>query len=189
MWKLALAFLTPLLLAAMVVVWMTSRDSAAVDVGSSSTGVVAAKKNVLVVMADDETLEAVRVMSNTKRLLGDQGTTFDNFYVSFPNCCPSRATFVTGQYAHNNGVTDNLPPNGGFYKLRSDETLPVWLQRAGYYTASIGKYLNTWGQRGIEPPPGWTHWFGLIDPTTYHYYNYSVSNDGNRQDYGSSPAD
>lgn len=184
-WKLVLAFVTPLVIAVGIVVVISKSGSDA----NQATTTASTKPNVLVIMTDDQTLESMRVMANTKRLLADQGTTFSNYYVSFPNCCPSRAAFLTGQYAHNNGVTDNLPPDGGFKKLKGDETLPVWLQRSGYYTASVGKYLNGWGQDDIQPPPGWTHWFGLIDPTTYHYFNYSVSNDGQRKDYGSSDQD
>jgi N-acetylglucosamine-6-sulfatase len=146
--------------------------------------------NVLVIMTDDQTLEAMRVLDNVDRYLTDQGTTFTNYAVSFPNCCPSRATYMTGQFAHNDNVKDNLAPQGGFHNLDSDENLPIWMQRAGYYTASVGKYLNEWGQNGIiDGPKGWTHWFGLIDPTTYHYYGFSVSNDGVRQDYGHEPKD
>lgn len=173
---------------AVAIVAFVSRDETGSGAGSGTVA-GAGKPNILVIMTDDQTLESMKVMSNTRSLLADNGTTFSNFYVSFPNCCPSRATYLTGQYAHNHGVKDNLPPDGGFEKLDSAETLPVWLQRAGYYTASIGKYLNTWGQASIEPPPGWSHWFGLIDPTTYHYFNYSVSNDGRRQEYGSAEQD
>lgn len=146
--------------------------------------------NIVVIMTDDQTLESMRVMTNVNALIGAQGTTFTNYFSSFPNCCPSRATYLTGQFSHNNGVQDNLPPFGGFKKLKSDETLPVWLHRAGYQTTHIGKYLNTWGSDGnIGAPPGWDHWFGLIDPSTYHYYNYSVSIDGVKRDYGTAEED
>ena len=148
--------------------------------------------NVLVIMTDDQTLETLRVMPNVKRYLGTEGTTFSNYFVSFPVCCPSRATYLTGQFSHNNQVRDNILPNGGVTLLDARETLPVWLQRLGYYTAHVGKYLNGWGEEGItgiDPPPGWNHWFGLIDLTTYQYKGYSVSDDGVRRDYGRTEAD
>ncbi len=148
------------------------------------------KPNILVIMTDDQTLESMRIMDSVKAELADQGTTFSRYYVSFPNCCPSRATYYTGQYSHNTGVEDNVPPLGGAGKLRADETLPVWLQRAGYTTAHVGKYLNGWGEDGnIAPPPGWSRWFGLIDPTTYQYYGYHVSDNGVEKEFGDSPAD
>ena len=46
-------------------------------------------------------------MPRTRALLGDEGTTFTNSFVNFPLCCPSRATFLTGQYMHNHGVHGN----------------------------------------------------------------------------------
>jgi arylsulfatase A-like enzyme len=166
---------------------------AAVAVGAVTTRRATSDgPNVLVVLTDDQTLESMRVLPRTQRLLADQGTTFDGYYVSFPNCCPSRATYLTGQYSHNNDVRDNVPPAGGAQKFvaHQDDSLPVWMQEAGYQTASIGKYLNGWGENGdISPPPGWDHWFGLIDPTTYNYFSYSVSVNGQRFDYGTRPED
>jgi N-acetylglucosamine-6-sulfatase len=146
--------------------------------------------NVLMVMTDDQTLEAMRVLDNVDRYLVDQGTSFTNYFVSFPVCCPSRATYMSGQFAHNSGVLENIAPRGGYHKQNQDEYLPVWLQRAGYWTGSVGKYLNEYGQDGnIAPPKGWNRWYGLIDPTTYNYYNYDVSVDGQRQHFGDAPED
>src|SRR5215210_4534827 len=118
----------------------------------------AARPNIVVIMTDDQTLEMMRVLTKTRRLIGDQGTTFRNFYVSLPLCCPSRATFITGQYPHNHTVFTNEPPNGGYTKLNHNNTLPLWLQDAGYFTSHIGKYLNRYGQDTPRTlvPPGWT---------------------------------
>jgi arylsulfatase A-like enzyme len=153
-----------------------------------------ARPNIIVIMTDDQTFESLRVMANVNGLLVSTGTTFSHYYVATPNCCPSRAEFFTGRYAHNNGVKDNLPPLGGAkaFEAVKAETLPVWLQRSGYYTAHIGKYLNGWGNEkesssDISPPPGWDHWFAGIDPWTYQYYNFQVSNDGNAVEYGDTP--
>src|SRR5918998_773555 len=71
------------------------------------------RPNVVVIMTDDQTVESLRVMANVRRLLRAQGTTFTNAFASFPTCCPSRATFLTGQYAHNHQVMSNHPPRGG----------------------------------------------------------------------------
>lgn len=69
---------------------------------------------------------------------------------------PARAEILTGQFAQNNGVRSNNAPYGGYYQLNSSSTLPVWLQRAGYQTAFMGKYLNEYGKSGAhEVPPGW----------------------------------
>ena len=64
---------------------------------------------------------------------------------------------LSGQYAHNHRVLDNHAPNGGFYRFRSQNSLPVWLQDAGYFTAHVGKYLNGYGKRNRrEVPPAGT---------------------------------
>ena len=63
-----------------------------------------ARPNILVVMTDDQAQADVKHMPNVKSLLAKRGTTFADAIDSFPLCCPSRATFITGQYAHNHGV-------------------------------------------------------------------------------------
>jgi N-acetylglucosamine-6-sulfatase len=147
------------------------------------------RPNVVMIMTDDQTVESMRVMPNVKSLLADRGVTFDNSFVSYSLCCPSRATYLTGQYAHNHGVWGNSAPNGGYYKLDSTNTLPVWLQRAGYQTIHIGKYLNGYGTRNArEVPPGWGLWYGSVDPTTYRFYNYTLNENGNTVNYGTGVA-
>ena len=148
-----------------------------------------ARPNVLVVMTDDQTVESLRVMTNVRALLAAEGTTFANSFVSFPLCCPSRSTFLTGQYAHNHTVMGNAAPTGGYEKLDHTNTLPVWLQRAGYRTVHIGKYLNGYGRRSAtEIPPGWTEWYGSVDPSTYQFYNYTLNENGRTVRYGVDPA-
>ena len=148
-----------------------------------------AKPNVLVVMTDDQTVESLRVMANVRALLAAEGTTFANNFASFPLCCPSRATFLTGQYGHNHTVMGNAAPTGGYEKLDSTNTLPVWLQRAGYRTVHIGKYLNGYGRRSAtEIPPGWTEWYGSVDPSTYQFYNYTLNENGKAVKYGADAA-
>ena len=105
---------------------------------SAEAAAVQGRPNVLVIETDDQTLESMKVMHNVNALIGDQGVTFANSFVNFSLCCPSRATFLTGQYAHNHGVIDNQPPDGGFPQfesLHANNNLAVWLQDAGYYTA------------------------------------------------------
>jgi N-acetylglucosamine-6-sulfatase len=70
--------------------------------------------NIVVIMTDDQTVESMRVMANVRRLLRDRGATFSQSFVTYALCCPSRATFLTGQYAHNHGVMGNAPPSGGY---------------------------------------------------------------------------
>jgi N-acetylglucosamine-6-sulfatase len=153
----------------------------------------AAKPNVLVVMTDDQRLDDLRVMPKTQRLLGalGGGTTFRRSYVSYPLCCPSRATFLTGQYSHNHGITWNFWPFGGYrawQKRGERDALPVWLQRAGYTTGLIGKYLNEYGEQDpTHVPPGWDEWQGSVDPSTYQYYGFTLNVNGRLVTYSKRP--
>jgi arylsulfatase A-like enzyme len=145
------------------------------------------RPNVLLILTDDQTAESMRVMEKTLRLLGEEGTTFRNAFISFPMCCPSRATLLTGQYAHNHQVQGNRSPEGGYHRLDHSNTLAVWLQQAGYQTAHVGKYLN--GYTGPKFPKGWSRWFGLSDPSTYLMYGYTVVANGKKIRYGQSEKD
>ena len=87
---------------------------------------------MVVIETDDQTVESMRVMDSVNSLIGDQGATFENSFVNYALCCPSRATFLTGQYMHNHGVLGNAPPNGGFSRfqaLHGNNNLAVWLRR------------------------------------------------------------
>jgi arylsulfatase A-like enzyme len=147
------------------------------------------RPNVVLVMADDQTVESLRVMANVNELLARQGATFTNNFASFPLCCPSRATYLTGQYGHNHTIMGNAPPQGGYEKLRATEanTLPAWLRAGGYNTVHIGKYLNGYGRTDpTHVPAGWSEWYGSIDPSTYRFYGYTLNENGRLVNYGSS---
>lgn len=144
------------------------------------------RPNIVVVMTDDQTLESMRVMPRVQALIADQGTTFTDSIVSFPLCCPSRATFLTGQYSHNHGVRGNQPPGGG-YEDFADEgtTLAVALQEAGYTTAHVGKYLNGYGfDEPTEAPPGWDEWFTELDVRSQRYHGFTLLENGTERTYG-----
>jgi len=144
------------------------------------------RPNVVIVMTDDQTLRSMHAMPRTRRLIGDAGVTFTNSFVNNPRCCPSRATFLTGQYSHNHGVLTNGPPNGGWEELRGTSNwLPTWLGRTGYSTAHVGKFLNGYGRADpVEVPPGWDEWHATVDPTTYRYYGYTLNESGTLRTYG-----
>ena len=135
-----------------------------------------AAPNVVVIETDDQTVADLAAMPQTRALIGDAGVTFTNAFVSLSECCPSRTTLLTGQYAHNHGVRSIGPPFGGFRRLRGGETLPVWLQRAGYASGVIGKYLN--GYRGVVVPPGWTDFAALVGRSTYRFHDSTMNVDG-----------
>jgi N-acetylglucosamine-6-sulfatase len=141
-------------------------------------------------MTDDQTVESMRVMAKTNALIAAQGVTFRDNVVSFPLCGPSRAAFLTGQYAHNNHLKANSQPVGGIWNFKwQDTTFPAALQEAGYTTIHVGKYVNGYGRDSVDIPPGWTEWYGSIDPTTYRYYDYTVNQNGELTSYGSDEQD
>jgi N-acetylglucosamine-6-sulfatase len=137
--------------------------------------------NFVFVLSDDQNLEQFnrRYMRRTRKLIADPGTEFTNFYVATPLCCPSRAAMLTGQYGHNNGVLSNVP---GYPLLTEPENiLPDWLQRFGYQTAEVGKWLNGYEKtvdKHKDEPPGWDKWHALIG--AHGYYDFKVSNNGHK---------
>jgi N-acetylglucosamine-6-sulfatase len=149
--------------------------------------------NIVVITTDDQTLASLSgaTMPSTLESIGAGGTRFTNAVVTTPLCCPSRATLLTGQYAHNHGTLSNNP---GYEDLRDKRnTLPVWLHRAGYVTAHVGKYLNGYRAAADRPrdvAPGWDQWHTVLDPRKYvRYYGYKLAVNGELTRVGSKPRD
>jgi arylsulfatase A-like enzyme len=143
-----------------------------------------ARPNVVVIETDDQTMADMASMPNTRQLIGDAGVTFDNSFVSLSQCCPSRATFLTGRYAHNHGVLTTQPPFGGFPAFHDSQSLAVWLQERGYATSLVGKYLNQYG-KGDQTyiPPGWSDWHVLEGPSTYRFTGFTINDNGHVDAY------
>ena len=100
-------------------------------------------------MTDDLNELSMKQLSGIQTIMGDHGTTFENTFVTYALCCPSRATFIRGQYPHNHGVTSDKSTEGEpkFRQLRrAESTVATWLNESGYQTKYLGKYLN--GYRG-----------------------------------------
>jgi N-acetylglucosamine-6-sulfatase len=116
--------------------------------------------NIVLILTDDQRWDTLWSMPNVKKLLVDHGVTFANAFVTNSFCCPSRSTILTGNYSHTTGIYGNRPPHGGavdFHRYGDDKsTIATWLQKAGYNTALVGKYLN--GYHGRFIPPGWDTW-------------------------------
>lgn len=156
------------------------------DVGRPGPG-PGDRPNVVLVMADDMRVDDLAFAPHLRRLVAEHGVSFENSFSPFPLCCPARASFMTGQYAHNHKVLWHEPPfgYGGFDDSR---TLATSLQEAGYRTGFIGKYLNRYGADPSkvtgEPsytyvPNGWTDWRAAVENPgnagfhghTYNYYD------------------
>lgn len=159
--------------------------------GAEARRAVVPRPNVVVVMTDDETVRELRFQDHVLSSIADRGATFRNSFVNYPLCCPSRTTFMTGLYASNHHVEDNAPPRGGFDRFErvdSANTLPVWLQDAGYSTAEIGKFLNGYGYSDATLiPPGWSEWYGVSGGVGF--YNYQINENGSLVSYREEPSD
>lgn len=144
------------------------------------------RPNVFMITIDDGMPSDLRYLPKVRHLLADHGTTLTNAIDSTPICVPARATLLTGQYAHNHGAYRIHGDHGGYRAMTDDaNTLPVWLQDAGYDTLFVGKYLNGYGLDGSEGyvPPGWTQWRGELDPYTYRYFRPAISVNGTVKQY------
>jgi arylsulfatase A-like enzyme len=154
---------------------------------ADARGLAAERPNVVMVMTDDQTVGQLsrETMPTTVKQIVRRGTWFGQAIATTPTCCPSRASFLTGQYAHNHGVLEND------YGLLRDETstLPMWLQAAGYRTIHVGKYMNrykrTRGARTIAP--GWDEFDAALE--RYSYYDYSLRINGRTKRYGDADDD
>lgn len=137
------------------------------------------RPNIVVVLVDDmrwdEFGAAGHAYIQTPNIdrLASEGVMFTNAFATTPLCSPSRACFLTGQYAHANGITDNTARDAQSHALM---TFPRALDSVGYETAFLGK----WHMGNDDTRrPGWDHWVSLkgqgeaIDP--------NLNVDGNRQ--------
>ena len=152
----------------------------------AAAGIEQARPNIVVLFTDDQETASMRVMRTVNKEMKRKGTTMKRFYASFPLCCPSRATMLTGQYAHNHGVLSNQAPDGGygvFNELHGDNNLALWMQGAGYSTAYIGKFLNEYAEPdeyGTVPsdvPRGWDDW-RVLAPSKAEYFGYRLNRYG-----------
>jgi len=121
--------------------------------------------NILFVLTDDMRASDLRYMPETSNIMAGGGVKFTKAFVTTSLCCPSRATILRGQYAHNHQILSNRLPLGGFDKFRSlgreNSTIATWLDDAGYDTMLIGKYFNGYDNTTYVPP-GWDEWHGYL---------------------------
>lgn len=158
---------------------------------SANPAPAAARPNVVLIQTDDQTTRQFngKVMPKTTRLLARPGTRFSDYVVTTSQCCPSRASLITGQYAHNHGVLSNSRGYPGL--VDKDNVLPVWLQEAGYNTIHVGKFLNGYWRFADHPAdvaPGWTDWRSVVGGR-FGYYDYFLSHNGDWSHFGTRDSD
>lgn len=137
------------------------------------TGACAPQLNFLVINLDDTRPDGMDRMAVVQSRLAPESLTFQNSFVPYSSCCPSRASLLSGLYAVHHGTRQVIPPLGGASTFRisgaDHETLAVWLHDAGYATGLFGKYLNDYAPEsnqgpngGFYIPPGWTRWRAFV---------------------------
>ncbi|HSW30301.1 MAG TPA: sulfatase-like hydrolase/transferase [Longimicrobiales bacterium] len=91
-----------------------------------------------------------------------EGASFRRAFTSAPLCSPSRAIFLTGQYALRNGITDNSERGERSHQI---VTFPKLLHDAGYHTGFFGK----WHMSGVDdsPRPGFDRWVSFVGQGVY----------------------
>ena len=128
-----------------------------------------APRNIILILSDDHRYDFMGFHPNAPDFLetpaldrmAAQGLYVRNAFVSTALCSPSRASILTGQYAHRHGIVDNntaIPPGTEF--------VSKYLQEAGYATAFIGKWHM--GNEDDAPQPGFDRWISYRGQGTYY---------------------
>jgi hypothetical protein len=89
-------------------------------------------QNVVIILSDDQRADLMQYMPLTSNLLNAETVRFTRGFATTSLCCPSRASILTGRFAHNHGVLTNAAPNGGATKFDPTSTIATWLHQAGY---------------------------------------------------------
>ena len=157
----------------------------------SSVAVTSQQKpmNIIFILADDHRYDAMGFMNKIKGLqtpgldrMAKEGAHMKNAFVSTALCSPSRASILTGQYAHSHTVVDNdapLPTNLKFF--------PQYLQQKGYQTAFLGKWHM--GNTGDAPQPGFDYWLSFQGQGVYYNPTFNINGQRIKQAEGSYTTD
>ncbi len=151
------------------------------------------RPNIVFILTDDLSWNLVnkRFMPHLIAL-EKRGETFNHYFVTDSLCCPSRSTIFTGMFPHDTQVFTNTGNDGGYAKFQSQrlykKTYAVSMHRRGYQTSMLGKYLNGYGDPGMNPgtapiPPGWSDWH-VSNATGYLEFNYLLNDNGKINRYG-----
>jgi N-acetylglucosamine-6-sulfatase len=167
--RLSLAFAFALFLAAIRVA------PAAAQSGSTGDD---APQNVIFILSDDHRYDFMGfhpgapdwLETPSMDRMADEGAHLANAFVSTSLCSPSRASILTGQYAHRHGVVDNqtqVPPDTRFF--------PQDLQETGYQTGFFGKWHM--GHATGEPRNGFDRWVSHSGQGDYYDQTFNVDGD------------
>ena len=161
----------------------------AVQAQQKKAAIKAKPMNIIYILADDHRYDAMGFMNKIKGLqtpgmdrMAAEGAHIKNAFVSTALCSPSRASILTGQYAHTHTVVDNdapLPSNLIFF--------PQYLQKEGYQTAFLGKWHM--GNTGDKPQPGFDYWLSFEGQGVYSNPTFNINGKRSKQPEGSYTTD
>jgi N-acetylglucosamine-6-sulfatase len=141
------------------------------------------RPNFVFVLTDDLAQNLVSHMPHFQAL-ERAGSTMSQYYVVDSLCCPSRSAIFTGEYPHDDGVFTNTGSYGGYRAYNRNgnpqKSFAVALQKSGYRTALMGKYLNGYWPAD-SAPPGWDEWD--VAGNGYPEFNYTMNEDGTKRHY------
>jgi arylsulfatase A-like enzyme len=137
-----------------------------------AAGAAPRRPDIVVILLDDLRWDEISypfVKVPSIERIGREGARFTNAFVTSPLCSPSRASFLTGQYAHKHGITDNTDRSARSHEL---VTFPRLLHDAGYETAFLGKW-----HMGVDdtPRPGFDHWVSVRGQGRYLDPDFNVN--------------
>lgn len=137
-------------------------------------------RNIIFILTDDHRYDALGFLKGQAFLetphmdsLFRDGAHVKNAFVTTALCSPSRASILTGQYAHRHRIVDNntaIP--------RGTEFFPQHLQKAGYATGFFGKWHM--GGESDDPQPGFDKWVSFRGQGTYYPSKSGLNVDGKR---------
>jgi N-acetylglucosamine-6-sulfatase len=146
---------------------LTRRSLLAAPALALSHAAPAARPNFVFILVDDLRYNALSCtghpFAKTPHIdrIAHEGMRFENNFVTISLCSPSRACFLTGQYPHRHGVTNNGDHNALSHQLT---TFPSLLQKSGYETAYVGK----WHMGNDDMPrPGFNRWVSFKGQGVY----------------------
>ena len=136
--------------------------------GLAASGAVAQPRNVVIILTDDHRFDFMGFHPDAPDFLQtpsldrmrEQGAHVANAFVTTSLCSPSRASILTGRYAHNHGIVDNTSPIPDGTRF-----FPQDLQATGYRTAFIGKWHM--GEVDDLPQPGFDRWVSFRGQGAY----------------------
>jgi arylsulfatase A-like enzyme len=147
------------------------------------------KPNIVYILSDDHRYDFMGFTGAVPGLktpnmdaLAREGAHMSNAFVTTALCSPSRASILTGQYAHTHTIVDNsapLPEGLTFF--------PEYLQDLGYKTGFFGKWHM--GNTDDMPQPGFDQWVSFMGQGTYYDLTLNINGERVPQPKGSYTSD